>query len=56
VDNVDAGIEATSVHQELTRLLEEYCMSDVADLIQLYNALGGPALDDTYRRPPPRIT
>ena len=50
VENVDVGIEATSVHRELTRLLTDYCRSDVADLIELYAALGGPALDETYRR------
>ncbi len=56
VDNVDAGIEATSVHRELTRLLEDYCRSDVADLIDLYTTLGGPELDDTYCRPPARFS
>jgi hypothetical protein len=50
VQNVEAGIEHTSVHRELTRLLKDYCLSDVADLINLYTALGGPNLDDTYRR------
>lgn len=55
VRNVDAEIEHTSVHRELTRLLEDYCTSDVADLIDLYTALGGPELDDTYRRPASRI-
>ncbi len=50
VQNVEAGIEHTSVHQELTRLLTDYCLSDVADLIELYTALGGPTLDDTYCR------
>ncbi|WP_144797349.1 hypothetical protein [Halorubrum depositum] len=50
VDNVTAGIEDTSVHRELTRLLEDYCLSDVADLIELYTALGGPALNESYRR------
>jgi hypothetical protein len=51
VDNVEAGIEATSVHRELTRLLENYGTSDVADLIELYTTLGGTSLDDEYRRP-----
>jgi hypothetical protein len=55
VDNVEADIEATSVHRELTRLLEDYCTSDVADLIELYTTLGGPAMDDTYRRTPNQI-
>ena len=55
VDNVSAGIESTSVHRELTRLFEDYCTSDVADLIDLYVTLGGPELDDIYRRPPARI-
>ncbi|MDL0131472.1 hypothetical protein PNP59_11085 [Halobacterium salinarum] len=55
VDNVTTGLEATSVHTELTRLLEDYCTSDVADLIDLYSALGGPTLDDTYPRPPNSI-
>ncbi|MDS0299152.1 hypothetical protein NDI76_10390 [Halogeometricum sp. S1BR25-6] len=50
VENVSVGIEATSVHRALTRLLEDYCLSDVADLIELYDSLGGPALDETYRR------
>ncbi|UPV73937.1 hypothetical protein M0R89_15530 [Halorussus limi] len=50
VENVEAGIEATSVHQEFTQLLEDYCTSDVADLIELYTVLGGPDLDDMYRR------
>lgn len=50
VDNVTAGIEDTSVHRELTQLLEDYCQSDVADLIELYTALGGPTLDEPYRR------
>lgn len=50
VENVEAGIEATSVHRELTRLLGDYCTSDVADLIELYTTIGGPAIDDTYRR------
>lgn len=50
VDNVRAGIEETSVHRELTRLLEDYCLSDVVHLIELYDTLGGPTLNDTYRR------
>jgi len=50
VKNVEAGIEHTSVHRELTQLLTDYCLSDVADLIDLYTALGGSDLDDTYRR------
>ena len=50
VQNAEAGIEHTSVHRELTQLLTDYCLSDVADLIDLYTALGGPRLDDTYRR------
>lgn len=50
VDNVEAGIESTSVHRELTRLLNDYCTSDVADLIDLYTTLGGPTLDEVYRR------
>ena len=50
VDNVTAGIEETSVHRELTQLLKDYCRSDVADLIKLYTTLGGPTLDETYRR------
>lgn len=50
VDNVTAGIEGTSVHRELTQLLEDYCRSDVADLIELFTKLGGPTLDETYRR------
>jgi hypothetical protein len=51
VQNVETGIEHTSVHRELTQLLKDYCISDVADLINLYTALGGPSLDDSYRRP-----
>lgn len=50
INNVEAGIESTSVHRELTQLLTDYCKSDVADLIDLYTALGGSRLDDTYRR------
>ena len=50
VENVTAGIEETSVHRELTQLLEDYCRSDVADLIELYTTLGGPTLDKPYRR------
>lgn len=56
VDNVEAGVESTSVHKELRQLLEDYCTSDVADLIELYKTLGGPDLDDTYRRTPRHIT
>jgi hypothetical protein len=55
INNVEAGIESTSVHREFTRLLEDYCTSDVADLIDLYTTIGGPAIDDTYRRPPRKI-
>ncbi|MFC7165452.1 hypothetical protein [Halospeciosus flavus] len=55
VENVDAGLEETSVHRELTRLLTDYGESDVADLIELYVSLGGPALDEQYRRPAPAI-
>ncbi len=55
VNNVNAEIESTSVHRELSRLLEDYCTSDVADLIDLYTTLGGPEIDDTYRRPPVQI-
>jgi len=55
VENVTAGLEATSVHTELTRLLKDYCTSDVANLVDLYTALGGPDLDDVYRRPPNSI-
>ncbi|WP_221621683.1 hypothetical protein [Halocatena pleomorpha] len=51
VQNVEAGIGHTSVHRELTQLLEDYCSSDVTDLINLCTALGGLRLDDTYRRP-----
>jgi hypothetical protein len=50
VQNVEAGIEHTSVHRKLTQLLTDYCLSDVADLMDLYTALGGSDLDDTYRR------
>jgi hypothetical protein len=50
VDNVEAGIESTSVHRELTQLLNDYCTSDVADLVELYMTLGGPDLDEAYRR------
>jgi len=50
VNNVIASIEGTSVHRELTQLLEDYCRSDVANLIELYTTLGGPTLDETYRR------
>jgi hypothetical protein len=50
VQNVEAGIEHTSVHRKLTKLLTDYCLSDVADLIDLYTSLGGSDLDDTYRR------
>ena len=49
VDNVTVGIEDTSVHRELTQLLEDYCQSDVADLIELYVKLGSLTLDETYR-------
>lgn len=55
VENVVAGIEETSVHRELARLLTDYCESDVVDLIDLYVELGGPALDEQYRRPPSAI-
>ncbi len=51
--NVEAGIEHTSVHQELTPLLKDYCLSDVTDLIDLYTALGGHRLDDTTAGLPP---
>lgn len=51
VRNVEAGIQDTATHQELKRLFEDYCRSDVADLIELYIALGGPDIDDEYRRP-----
>lgn len=50
VDNVTAAIEGTNVHRELTQLLEDYCRTDVADPIELYTTLGGPTLDETYRR------
>lgn len=50
VDNVEAGIETTSVHRELTRMLEDYCRSDVADLIDLYSKIGGLDIDEKYRR------
>lgn len=50
VANVEADIESTTVHRDLTRLLTDYCLSDVADLVELYVALGGPELDETYRR------
>ncbi len=33
-----------------------YCTSDVADLIELYTTLSGPALDDTYRHTTAHIT
>ncbi|WP_256288302.1 hypothetical protein [Halobellus inordinatus] len=56
VDNVEAGIESTSVHRELTQLLTDYCTSDVADLVDLYTTLGGPTLDETYRRTAAEIT
>ncbi len=55
IGNVEAAIEATSVHRELTRLLEDYWTSNVADLIELYATIGGPAIDDTYRRTPNQI-
>jgi hypothetical protein len=56
VQNVEAEIKHTSVHRELSQLLEDYCRSDVADLIELYTALGGSDLDDTYRRTAADIT
>jgi hypothetical protein len=56
VDTVAAGTETTSVHQELTRFLENYCTSDVAELIKLYTTLNGPDLDNTYRCTAAQIT
>lgn len=50
IDNVEASIETTSIHRELKQLLEDYCTSDVADLIELYTTIGGSTIDDTYRR------
>lgn len=51
VDGVVAGLESTSTHQALRRLLYDYSVSDVADLFALYDALGGKELDVEYGHP-----
>lgn len=51
VDGITAGLEGTHTHQELERLLYDYSISDVADLFELYEALGGEQLDEQYNYP-----
>jgi hypothetical protein len=51
VDGVVAGIEDTRTFRELKRLLVDYSDSDVADLFDLYESLGGETLDDEYHSP-----
>lgn len=51
VDGVAAGIEDTHTFRELKRLLVDYSVSDVADLYDLYESLGGETLDDEYHYP-----
>jgi hypothetical protein len=47
---IEAGIEAASVHTELTQLFIDYCLSDVTDFIDLDRSLCGSRLGDTCRR------
>lgn len=51
VDGVVNGLEGTSTHRELERLLRDYAESDVADLFELHDVLGGDALRDEYHYP-----
>lgn len=54
VEGVVAGLEGTSTHRRLRRLLHDYAVGDVDVLFDLYDALGGEALDDEYRAPSAR--
>lgn len=51
VDGVVNGLEETSTHQELEQLLSDYAESDVADLFELYDVLGGDSLQNDYHYP-----
>lgn len=55
VEGVVAGLEKTSTHRELERLLYDYSISDIVDLFPLYESLGGEALDREYHYPPEEI-
>ena len=45
------GLEETRTHQELEQLLIDYAKSDVSDLFDLYEALGGKTLYPSYHYP-----
>ena len=51
VDGVVAGLEKTSTHRELRRLLFDYAVGDVKVLFGLYDSLGGRNLDLDYEYP-----
>lgn len=55
VEGVTAGLEQTSTHRELKRLLYDYSLSDVVDLFTLYEAIGGETLDEEYHFPIEKI-
>lgn len=55
VVTVTTGIKDASIHRKLTQLLEDYCRSGVADLIELYTTLGGSTRDEKYCRTPAEI-
>lgn len=51
VEGIQVGLEETSTHRELERLLYDYSISDIVDLYSLYQSLGGQELDSEYHRP-----
>jgi hypothetical protein len=51
VDGLVAGLTETTTHRRLHRLLTDYAAGDVDVLFGVYDALGGPTLDETYHEP-----
>jgi hypothetical protein len=51
VDGLVAGLSETTTHRRLRRLLTDYAVGDVDVLFDVYDALGGPSLDEAYHTP-----
>jgi hypothetical protein len=51
VDGLVAGLSETTTHRRLHRLLADYAVGDVDALFGVYDALGGPKLDEAYHTP-----
>lgn len=51
VEGVEVGLKGTKTQGELKRLLYDYSISDIVDLFELYDSLGGERLDRDFHYP-----